>query len=162
MRSFRARGQHIGIDFVAPTGTPVTTVADGEVVFAGRRGGYGNLVVIGHGGALFTYYGHLSAFAPELLEGAKVGRGQQIGLVGSTGFSTGPHLHFEIRKGTAYVDPSNPDIRLPAWMLRPGEHEAFLTRLMQLEATRSRTVVAGLTSDAPEQIQSNALPQSAR
>ena len=137
VRAFMMRGQHIGIDFAAPTGTPVVSVAEGEVVFSGWRGGYGNLVVVQHGTELATYYGHLSAFAQELAEGARVRRGQTIGLVGSTGFSTGPHLHFEIRKDARYVDPTKLDQKLAAWTLRPDEHEAVLTRLLQLEATRA-------------------------
>ena len=137
VRAFVMRGQHIGIDFAAPTGTPVVSVAEGEVVFSGWRGGYGNLVVVQHGSELATYYAHLSAFAPELAEGARVRRGQTVGLVGSTGFSTGPHLHFEIRKDARYVDPTKLDQKLAAWTLRPEEHERVLTRLLQLESTRA-------------------------
>ncbi len=137
VRAFQYKTQHIGIDFAAATGTPVVSVAEGEVLFSGWRGGYGNLVIVQHGSELSTYYGHLSAFSPELREGLKVRRGQQIGLVGSTGFSTGPHLHFEIRKGANYVDPTNPAQKLPVWTLLPQEREAVLTRLLQLQVTRS-------------------------
>lgn len=136
VQAYRYLGQHVGIDFAAPIGTPVVSVAEGEVVFSGWRGGYGNLLIVRHGSELSTYYGHLSAFAPDLQPGMKVRRGQMIGLVGSTGFSTGPHLHFEIRKDGRYVDPTRADQKLPVWTLQPQEHEAALARLLQLEITR--------------------------
>jgi murein DD-endopeptidase MepM/ murein hydrolase activator NlpD len=139
VRAFQYKSQHIGIDFAAATGTPVVSVAEGDVVFSGWRGGYGNLVVIQHGSETTTHYGHLSAFAPGLQEGAHVRRGQEIGLVGSTGFSTGPHLHFEIRKNAKYMDPANPMQTLPVWTMLPQEHETVLTRLLQLEVTRAQS-----------------------
>jgi len=94
---------HGGIDFAAPTGTPIRAAKDGEVLFAGKRGGYGNTVVIDHGGKTETLYAHAS----ELLvkPGEKVRAGDQIAKVGSTGKSTGPHLHFEIRENGKRVDP---------------------------------------------------------
>lgn len=94
---------HGGIDFAAPTGTPIQAARDGEVLFAGTRGGYGNTVVIDHGGKTETLYAHAS----ELLvkAGDKVRAGDEIAKVGSTGRSTGPHLHFEIREGGKRVDP---------------------------------------------------------
>ena len=138
IRSFRTRGQHQGIDFAAPMGTPVVTVADGTVVHAGKSGGYGNLVVVDHGGGINTYYAHLSAFGAGIDEGAKVERGQEIGLVGSTGMSTGPHLHYEIRKDGRYLDPADPAQTLPNWGLAAEEHEAVLTRLMALSLSRAQ------------------------
>jgi murein DD-endopeptidase MepM/ murein hydrolase activator NlpD len=136
VRSFRSRGQHLGIDFAAPSGTPVVTVADGTVVHAGTNGGYGNLVVVDHGGGVTTSYAHLSAYGAGVQEGAKVERGQEIGLVGSTGMSTGPHLHFEIRKDGKYLDPADPKQTLPNWSLAPEDHEAVLTRLLTLSLSR--------------------------
>lgn len=137
VRNFRIFGQHVGIDFVAALGTPVVTVADGVVAFAGRRGGYGNLVVVDHGGGHATYYGHLSTIADGLAEGVPVRRGEPIGQVGSTGWSTGPHLHFEIRKDGGYVDPTDASQQLAVWALQPDEHAGYLTRLLQLAATRT-------------------------
>jgi murein DD-endopeptidase MepM/ murein hydrolase activator NlpD len=140
VQAFRYESHHVGIDFAADTGTPVVAVADGEVVFSGRRGGYGNLIIVQHGSDLTTYYAHLSAFTPNLQEGSRVRRGQEIGQVGSTGFSTGPHLHFEIRKGAKYMDPTHADQRLTVWTLMPQEHLAVLTPLLRLQMTRAEAL----------------------
>ena len=85
------------------TGTPIRAAADGVVVFAGGRGGYGNATIIDHGNSLATLYAHQSSIL--LGDGQRVTRGQVIGLVGSTGFATGPHLHFEVRINGVPVDP---------------------------------------------------------
>jgi murein DD-endopeptidase MepM/ murein hydrolase activator NlpD len=94
---------HTGIDFGATSGTPIRAAADGEVVSAGPRGGYGNATIIDHGGSLATLYAHQSAILVR--PGQTVKRGQVIGRVGSTGFATGPHLHFEVRVSGTPVDP---------------------------------------------------------
>ena len=94
---------HNGIDLRASTGTPVRAAADGEAVIAGVRGGYGNTVVVSHGGNLATLSGHLSQILVK--PGQAVTAGQVVGLVGSTGMSTGPHLHFEVRLRGTPVDP---------------------------------------------------------
>ncbi|HUR48720.1 MAG TPA: peptidoglycan DD-metalloendopeptidase family protein [Acidimicrobiales bacterium] len=94
---------HTGIDLRAGTGTPVRAAGDGEVILAGVRGGYGNAVVVGHGGNLATLNAHLSSILVS--PGQQVKAGQIVGLVGSTGMSTGPHLHFEVRIGGTPVDP---------------------------------------------------------
>lgn len=95
---------HTGIDLAAPLGTAVTAAADGVVVAVGHTPvGYGNYVVIAHGGGIATLYGHL--LSTEVTPGQKVIRGQQIGREGSTGFSTGPHVHFELRLNDQVVDP---------------------------------------------------------
>jgi murein DD-endopeptidase MepM/ murein hydrolase activator NlpD len=95
--------QHTGVDFRAPMGTPAYSSEDGTVISAGWNGGYGNLVTVNHGGGVVTYYAHLSSISVSA--GERIGRGQQVGRVGSTGSSTGPHLHFEVRiDGT----PRNP------------------------------------------------------
>ena len=152
VRNFRYHGQHIGIDFVAPSGTPVVTVADGTVVHAAWRGGYGNLVIVDHGAGHTTHYGHLSAFAPTLAEGTKVKRGELIGQVGTTGMSTGPHLHFEIRKDGLYMDPADPDQQLAPWALAQGEQEHFLTRLLQLAASRPERFMRAASAPAARQL----------
>ncbi len=87
--------RHGGIDFAAPLGTPVRAVGDGAVIKAGYSGGFGKLVEIRHRDGMVTRYGHLRGFAPQVVEGQVVTQGQVIGFVGSTGLSTGPHLHFE-------------------------------------------------------------------
>src|SRR5439155_24581385 len=95
---------HSGLDISAPWGAPVTAAASGQVALATRAGGgYGTEIVIQHAGGLQTLYGHLSEL--DIDSGEQVGRGQRIGLVGSTGFSTGPHLHFEVRLGGVARDP---------------------------------------------------------
>lgn len=94
---------HDGIDFAAGTGTPIRASADGVVVYAGPRGGYGNATVIDHGNSLATLYAHQSAIHVSV--GQQVLRNQAIGAVGSTGFSTGPHLHYEVRVQGVPVDP---------------------------------------------------------
>ena len=96
---------HRGIDFAAPRGTPVYSVASGIVTFVGRQSGYGNLVKIDHPGPYETGYAHLQDYAEGIAEGAAVKRGQVIGLVGSTGLATGPHLHFELYKDGEFVNP---------------------------------------------------------
>ena len=97
------RANHAGIDLAAPTGTPVYATADGRVERASRWSSYGNIVMIEHGGAMETRYAHLSGFAVS--EGDKVRKGQLIGYVGSTGRSTGPHLHYEVRVNGQAVNP---------------------------------------------------------
>jgi murein DD-endopeptidase MepM/ murein hydrolase activator NlpD len=94
---------HEGIDIAAPSGTGIYASASGTVIACGWMGGYGNLVVIDHGGGLATAYGHQSSIAVGC--GQSVSRGQLIGYVGSTGNSTGPHVHFEVRVGGGAVDP---------------------------------------------------------
>jgi murein DD-endopeptidase MepM/ murein hydrolase activator NlpD len=96
---------HHGLDYVAPIGTPVASIGDGKVVFKGWRGGYGNLVEIRHKNNFRSRYGHLSRFAKGLHVGKRVKSGELIGYLGSTGLSTGPHLHFELHKNGAPVNP---------------------------------------------------------
>jgi murein DD-endopeptidase MepM/ murein hydrolase activator NlpD len=97
------RRLHAGVDFGASTGTPIVAAASGRVESAGWQGGYGNAVIINHGGGEATLYGHQSRLAVST--GAAVSRGQVIGYVGSTGMSTGPHLHFELRINGVPTDP---------------------------------------------------------
>ena len=96
---------HAGIDIAAPAGTPIHAVADGTVVYSGWHGGHGNYVKLNHAGNLGTGYGHMSKIAVSV--GQKVTRGQVIGYVGSTGLSTGPHLHYELFKNGETVNPNS-------------------------------------------------------
>jgi murein DD-endopeptidase MepM/ murein hydrolase activator NlpD len=95
---------HPGIDFPWPSGTAVMSAGEGKVVFVGQINGYGNVIDIDHGGGIVTRYGHLSAFIAT--QGEMVKTGTPIGRVGSTGRSTGPHLHFEVRRNDTPVDPT--------------------------------------------------------
>ena len=99
------RRMHAGIDFKASHGTPIYAVSDGTVQFAGRHGGHGNYVKLSHGSGLATGYGHMSRIAVS--SGTRVRRGQVIGYVGSTGLSTGPHLHYEMYRNGATVNPES-------------------------------------------------------
>jgi murein DD-endopeptidase MepM/ murein hydrolase activator NlpD len=112
---------HTGMDLAAPAGTPIKAAADAVVVSAGPHGGYGLAVVLDHGSALATLYGHMSRL--DVRPGDVVHRGDQIGLVGSTGASTGPHVHFEVRVAGSPVDPT-PYLRPP---LPVGEERASVT-----------------------------------
>lgn len=108
----RSLFMHEGVDLVAPAGTPVVAAADGLVVGAAPNGRYGNWIRLEHGGKLATVYGHLSAFAPGLQPGKMVSRGDVIGYVGSTGRSTGAHLHFELQVDGKPVNPiSHPELK---------------------------------------------------
>ena len=97
--------QHLAIDYAAPVGTPTWAVAEGKVIFRGRRGPSGNLLIIKHADGYQTSYAHLHRFAKNLKRGDKVSQGQVVGFVGSTGRSTGPHLHFAMRHKNKTINP---------------------------------------------------------
>jgi murein DD-endopeptidase MepM/ murein hydrolase activator NlpD len=96
---------HRGIDWAAPRGTPVRAAGDGVVVATRRAGAYGRYVEIDHGRTVATVYAHLARYAPNLRPGRRVRQGDLIGVVGTTGRATGPHLHYEVLIGAAQVDP---------------------------------------------------------
>ncbi len=102
---------HMGTDYAAPTGTPVHAAGDGRVSFAGRHGGYGNAVVLTHGGNVSTLYGHMSRFARNIHVGTHVQQGDVIGYVGMTGLATGPHLHYEYLTNGVHRNPQT--VQLP-------------------------------------------------
>jgi len=96
---------HLGVDYAAPTGTPVVALGDGVVTFRGTNGGFGKSIQITHRGGYVTYYGHLSGYAKGIKKGARVSQGEVIGYVGSTGVSTGPHLDFRVRLNGKFINP---------------------------------------------------------
>lgn len=96
---------HKGVDYAAPTGTPIYAAGDAKVEFRGVKNGFGNVVILQHGGQYSTVYGHMSRFAAGLSNGQRVRQGQLIGYVGSTGLATGPHLHYEFRINGQHRDP---------------------------------------------------------
>ncbi|MFD2367528.1 peptidoglycan DD-metalloendopeptidase family protein [Pseudoduganella sp. GCM10020061] len=115
---------HKGIDFAASLGTPIRAAGDGVIETAGPSGGYGNLVVIKHWANYQTAYAHMSRFAPGIRRGSKVSQGDLIGYVGSTGWSSGPHLHYEFRVGGKAVDPTKISMTAQA-PLSPAELARF-------------------------------------
>lgn len=102
LRIFRP---HLGVDYAAPTGTPVSAVGDGTIVFSGYKGQNGNHIIIRHPNSFRTYYGHLSKIKRGIRRGVKVKQGQVIGYVGATGLATGPHLDYRIKKNNRFVNP---------------------------------------------------------
>ncbi len=100
---YKTKKLHTGIDIPAPIGTSVKAASDGIVIYSGWLGGYGKAIMIDHGGGIVTLYGHNSSLTAS--DGQEVSRGDTIAKIGSTGISTGPHCHFEVRKNGAYVDP---------------------------------------------------------
>ena len=115
---------HMGTDYAAPTGTPVHAAGDGHVSFEGRRGGYGNAIVLTHGANVSTLYGHMSRFARNIHVGTRVQQGEVIGYVGMTGLATGPHLHYEYLTNGVHRNPQT--VQLPgAEPLRAADLEKF-------------------------------------
>jgi murein DD-endopeptidase MepM/ murein hydrolase activator NlpD len=96
---------HTGTDYAAAEGTPVRAIGDGVVIFAGRKGGYGNMIDVRHRNGMVSRYGHMRGFASGIHQGSRVAMGSTIGYVGMTGWATGPHLHFEIRINGVARDP---------------------------------------------------------
>lgn len=124
---------HKGVDYAAPIGTPIKATGDGKILEAGRKGGYGNAVVIQHGQRYRTVYGHMSRFAKGIRSGVAVKQGQIIGYVGMTGLATGPHLHYEFQVNGQHVDPLS--AKLPtADPLSGPERKRFLAQTQPLIA----------------------------
>ena len=122
---------HMGTDYAAPAGTPVHAAGEGRVSFKGVRGGYGNAIMLLHGGNVSTLYGHLSRFAKNVRIGSHVNQGQIIGYVGMTGLATGPHLHYEYLMNGVHMNPET--VRLPgAEPLRAAELDRFRRSVLPL------------------------------
>ena len=120
----RKRARHNGIDLAAPTGTPIYATADGTIERANWFSSYGNYIQIDHGNAIETRFGHLSRIVVS--DGQKVHKGDLIGYVGSTGRSTGPHLHYEVRVDGVAVDPS-------PYMVASDDHRDHALALLSAE-----------------------------
>jgi murein DD-endopeptidase MepM/ murein hydrolase activator NlpD len=117
---------HMGTDYAAPVGTPVHASGDGRVSFVGRRGGYGNAIVLAHSNSVSTLYGHMSRFAGNIRVGTHVQQGEVIGFVGMTGLATGPHLHYEYLVDGVHKNPQT--VKLPgAEPLRAEALQRFLS-----------------------------------
>ena len=138
---------HTGVDWAAPTGTPILAAGDGTVERVGREGGYGNYVRIRHANGFATAYGHMSRYAAGVEPGVSVKQGQIIGYVGSTGLSTGPHCHFEVLVNNGFVNPMT--IQVPRGLQLTGRQLAEFERernrietLMQMDPVMSRVAQA--------------------
>ncbi len=138
------RRMHSGLDFRAAHGTPIYAATDGRVTMAGRNGAYGNYVKLQHGGNLATGYAHMSRIAVR--NGQQVSRGQVIGYVGSTGLSTGPHLHYEMYRGGQKIDPSSVSFVTRA-QLTGSELEDFRAQLGVLQRVEPGAALANLGPD---------------
>ena len=122
---------HTGVDYAAPTGTPVRSTSSGTVSFIGSKGGYGKLIEIKHSEDYSTRYAHLSEFNPRLSNGSKVEQGETIGYVGQTGLATGPHLHYEFRVGGNHTNPLT--VKLPdAKPISKVEKKKFLDHAIKM------------------------------
>ncbi|OMH32196.1 peptidoglycan DD-metalloendopeptidase family protein [Motiliproteus sp. MSK22-1] len=121
---FKTSRPHRGVDYAAPRGTPIRSSGDGKVVFAGRKGGYGKAVIVQHGQKYTTLYAHMNKIKPGMKRGKRVKQGQTVGYVGSTGYATGPHLHYEFRVNGVHRNP----LTVPLPQARPlpkSEMEKF-------------------------------------
>ncbi len=118
---------HRGVDYAAPRGTPIKAAGDGKIIFRGRKGGYGNAVIVQHGGNITTLYAHMSNFARAAPFGSRVKQGQVIGFVGSTGLATAAHLHYEYRLNGVHRNPRT--VKLPkAEPIKDEYKEKFLAQ----------------------------------
>jgi murein DD-endopeptidase MepM/ murein hydrolase activator NlpD len=140
--------RHAGIDFAAPSGTPVRAVGDGGVIQAGYAGGFGKLIEIRHRDGMVTRYGHLRGFAAGLREGQVVTQGQVIGFVGSTGLSTGPHLHFETLVNGVSREPTR-TLREASGVTLTGPSLATFAVTREAVATRLGLLRAPTTARPP-------------
>ena len=138
---------HRGIDYASPMGTEIYAVGDGTITVRGWLGGYGNMVRVRHANGYETGYGHMNGYAAGQSVGSYVRQGEIIGYVGSTGLSTGPHVHFEMKKNGSYVNPAT-EIMPPADPLDGDELERFLDEMIVIEAQWS--MLAGIDLPIPE------------
>jgi murein DD-endopeptidase MepM/ murein hydrolase activator NlpD len=141
---------HLGVDYGAPYGTAVMSVADGVVDFAGNSGEAGRMVRIRHAGGIQTAYLHLSSFGPGIRPGVRVSQSQLIGRVGATGTATGPHLDYRILKNDRYVDPIAELKRMPKGEpLTAGQLPGFLLRKDEVMA-QMKEILANAPARRPE------------
>ena len=136
---------HKGIDYAAPTGTPIHAAGDGRVTFRGTQSGYGNVIVLAHSGDVQTLYGHMSRFGAGMAVGRHVHQGELIGYVGQSGLATGPHLHYEYRVHGEHRNPAGIK-SIPTEPIEAGQRAAFDARakklLADLDAARNATHLA--------------------
>ena len=139
---------HRGVDYAAPTGTPVRASGDGKITFRGRKTGYGNTVIIQHGQTYSTLYAHLSRFAAGQRHNSRVRQKQVIGYVGSTGYATGPHLHYEFRVNGVHKNPLT--VNLPKAKPLPKNKMAHFKRTVSSLLSQLDTLNGMYASISPE------------
>ena len=139
---------HLGIDYAAPVGTPVSSVGDGRVIFKGWKNGYGRSITIRHNNHYTTSYGHLSRYAAKLKVGSDVNQGEVIGYVGASGLASGPHLDFRMKKDGSFVNPLK--MRFPVALPVPERYlEDFKKQVAYLEETLNHlTAETGAESES--------------
>lgn len=130
LKKYRA---HLGIDYAAPTGTPVRSAGNGKVIFVGTKGGYGKTIEVSHDGSYKTLYAHLNGFVKGIRGGQRVKQNQVIGYVGNTGMSTGPHLHFGLYRSNVAINPASV-VKVAKSALGGKELKAFLSYTEDLKA----------------------------
>jgi murein DD-endopeptidase MepM/ murein hydrolase activator NlpD len=141
-----SRRPHEGVDYAAPVGTPVWAVADGEVVFAGWSGGFGNTVRVKHRSGYVSCYGHLSRYARGLRVGQQVAQKQLLGFVGATGLATGPHLDFRLSQNGRYLDPMR--MRIDAGEPVPPRARSRFAKVKQARLEELREAQPSIVLDA--------------
>lgn len=143
---------HKGVDYAAPSGTPVKAAGDGKVIFRGVKGGYGNTVILQHGGNITTLYAHLKGFKRKLRNGSRVRQGDIIAYVGQSGLATGPHLHYEYRRNGVHMNPRT--VKLPDAAPINASYKADFMRVAQPlieQLDRPAQKLPGLTTAATEE-----------
>jgi murein DD-endopeptidase MepM/ murein hydrolase activator NlpD len=145
--------EHKGVDFAAPTGTPIHASADGKITFQGWKGGYGKVVMLQHDGVYSTVYGHMSRFESSLSQGESVKQGQVIGYVGATGYATGPHLHYEFRINGVHQDPLSAELP-EAKPIAANQRARFLSEttstMSQMAHLENEAKTASISTSTPE------------
>ncbi|MEJ2756707.1 MAG: M23 family metallopeptidase, partial [Gammaproteobacteria bacterium] len=134
---------HKGVDYAAKRGTPVKATGDGKVIFKGRKGGYGRVVILQHGQKYSTLYAHLQGFAKQISVGDRVRQSQVIGFIGSSGLATGPHLHYEFRVNNVHKNPLTvkfPNAAPVSKAYRASFEKTARTRLAQIDKLLQTTV----------------------
>ena len=139
---------HKGVDYAAPRGTPIKAAGDGKVMLAGRKGGYGNTIILQHGSRYRTLYAHMQGFAKGIRTGGSVRQGQIIGYIGTTGLSTGPHLHYEFQVNGTHVDPLSQKLPMSDPIAR-SEKQRFLhvSKLLMARMDQEKSTAIALRKD---------------
>jgi murein DD-endopeptidase MepM/ murein hydrolase activator NlpD len=137
---------HLGIDYAAPRGTPIMAAGNGTVIFAGRTRGYGNLIKIRHADGYVTLYAHQKAFRKGIRRGKRVKQGEVIGYIGTTGLSTGPHLHFGLYKNGRAINPASV-VQVTTTELKGKERKQFIAKKAKLDKLLETALAHPMTTE---------------